>query len=281
MKVGEFSIQDAGFAAGINVRITKRNRYTGAIQEVREGHNRCLKQQLMGIVKWLNGEFNESSYLVGWDWVPRYLAIGTNTATAGTPPGISTEVTINDTRLLNEISPRMALPERNKIVNRSSQSYVQLIINTYLPEGVYTNETVGEAGLFSRETGNNCLFRIVFEPFTIDSDSVVEINWTISVISVESENKAYEEVDKADLRLSMEQLLDRFAELYPTLQEACTNMKDVGLYELFREDTTQSQVDKATQLMNESYANLANLVPGETISQEVIDTIDEINGEII
>lgn len=281
MSVGRFSIQDAGFAAGINVRVTKRNRYTGAIQEVREGHNRCLKQQLMGIIKWLNGEFNESSYLVGWDWVPRYLAIGTNTATAGTPPGISTEVTINDTRLLNEISPRMKLPERNKIVNRSSQSYVQLIINTYLPEGVYTNETVGEAGLFSKETGNNCLFRIVFEPFTIDSDSVVEINWTISVISVESENKPYEEVDKADLRLSMEQLLDRFAELYPTLEKACKDMKDIGLYELFREDTTQSQVDKATQLMNEAYASLANLVPGETISQEIIDKVDEINGEII
>lgn len=278
---GNFSIEDAGFAAGINVKVTKRNRYTGAIQETREGHNRCLKQQLMGIVKWLNGEFNESSYLVGWDWVPRYLAIGTNTATAGTPPGITTEVSINDTRLLNEISPRMKLPERNKIVNRSSQSYVQLIINTYLPEGVYTNETVGEAGLFSRETGNNCLFRIAFEPFTIDSDSVVEINWTISVISVESENKPYEEVDKSDLRLAMEQLLDRFAVLYPTIAGPCMDMKNTALYELFRDDTTQAQVDKATKMMNDDLASIATLEPMEAIQQEIIDKVDEINGEII
>lgn len=278
---GKFSIEDAGFAAGINVRVTKRNKNTGAVQVVREGHNRCLKQQLMGIVKWLNGEFNESSYLVGWDWVPRYLAIGTNTATAGTPPGITTEVSINDTRLLNEISPRMKLPERNKIVNRSSQSYVQLIINTYLPEGVYTNETVGEAGLFSRETGNNCLFRIAFEPFTIDSDSVVEINWTISVISVESENKAYEEVDKSDLRLSMEQLLDKFAELYPPIAGACYDMKNTALYELFRQDTTQAQVDNATKLMNDAYVSLSTLEPMEAIQQEIIDKVDDINGEII
>lgn len=278
---GKFSIEDAGFAAGINVRVTKRNKNTGAVQLVREGHNRCLKQQLMGIVKWLNGEFNESSYLVGWDWVPRYLAIGTNTATAGTPPGITTEVSINDTRLLNEISPRMKLPERNKVVNRASQSYVQLIINTYLPEGVYTNETVGEAGLFSRETGNNCLFRIAFEPFTIDSDSVVEINWTISVISVESENKAYEEVDKSDLRLSMEQVLNRFAELYPTIAPACYDMRDTALYELFRQDTTQAQIDNATKLMNDALVSLKSLEPMEAIEQEIIDKVDNINGEIV
>lgn len=278
---GKFSIEDAGFAAGINVRVTKRNKNTGAVQLVREGHNRCLKQQLMGIVKWLNGEFNESSYLVGWDWVPRYLAIGTNTATAGTPPGITTEVSINDTRLLNEISPRMKLPERNKVVNRASQSYVQLIINTYLPEGVYTNETVGEAGLFSRETGNNCLFRIAFEPFTIDSDSVVEINWTISVISVESENKAYEEVDKSDLRLSMEQVLNRFAELYPTIAPACYAMRDTALYELFRQDTTQAQIDNATKLMNDALVSLKSLEPMEAIEQEIIDKVDNINGEIV
>ena len=180
-----FDISDAGFNVGVNVRITKRDKLTGKILEERKGHNRCLKMQLMGIVKWLNGEFNPTqSYLVHYDWIPRYLAVGTNTATSTTPPGITSEVTINDTRLLSELSPRLKLPERNKIINRSTQNYIQLVIATYLPEELYVNEAIAEAGLFSGETGNNCLFRITFDPIIKTTDSVVEVNWTISVISV-------------------------------------------------------------------------------------------------
>ena len=126
MGKGTFSMEDAGFVVGINVKLTKRDKNTGRVLETRQGHNTCLKMQLMGIVKWMNGEFNESApYLLGEDWIPRYLGIGTNIATYQNPDGVSTEVNINDTRLLSEISPRIKLPERNKIVNRSTQRYVQ------------------------------------------------------------------------------------------------------------------------------------------------------------
>lgn len=81
----------------------------------------------------------------------------------------------------------MKLPERNKIINKSSQSYIQLVISTYLPEEYYNNQTIAEAGLFSQATGNNCLFRITFDGIKKTKDSVVEVTWTISIISVDSQ----------------------------------------------------------------------------------------------
>lgn len=251
------NIQDAGFDIGVNVRIRKLDKNTGREIEKREGHNRCLKTQLMGIIKWLNGEFNPSqSYLMSYDWIPRYLGIGTNNPTSITPPGISTEVTTNDTRLLSEVSPRIKLPERNSIINRSSQNYIQLVIVTYLPEELFQDVAIAEAGLFAGETGNNCLFRIAFEPIVKTTDTVVEVNWTISVISVDSENKPYEELDKTDLRISMNQLLDLFGEKYPDIKEACEHMKSPGIYEYGRSDSTQSTVDEATRILGEDYAKL-------------------------
>lgn len=254
---GLFELQDAGFNLGVNVRIRKINKYTGHEIERREGHNRCLKTQLMGIVKWLNGEFNDTQpFLLHYDWIPRYLGVGTNIASASSPSGITTEVTVNDTRLLDEISPRIKLPDRNKIINRSTQNYIQLVISTYLPEEYYINESIAEAGLFSRETGNNCLFRITFDPIVKDVDSVVEVNWTISVISVESTGEVYEEIDKVDLRQAMNNLLDKFAELHPDLQEACEHMKSPGIYDYGRLDASQQEIDSATQILSQDYNNL-------------------------
>lgn len=256
-KNGMFTMEDAGFTIGVNVKITKRNKKTGEVLDERLGHNTCLKNQLVGLVKWLNGEFNETAnYQQCSDWIPRYLGVGTNEATYETDNGVKTEVSINDTRLLNEISPRMLLPERNKIVNRSTQRYVQLVINAYLPSEYYNERNIGEAGLFSRETGNNCLFRIVFDPITKTEDSVVEVTWVISVISIESNNQPYEEVDKVDLRQSMERLLDKFKEKYPTLTKACDDFKTQGLPILIKQDATQEGVDTITKLLEDDLSSL-------------------------
>ena len=192
MSNGTLDISDAGYTIGVNVRIIQRNAKTGRILAQREGHNRCLKMQLLGITKWLNGEFNDTQdYLLHYDWIPRYLAVGTNQATMDSSPGITSEVNVNDTRLLSELQPRMKLPERNKIINRSTQAYTQLVITSYLPQEYYNGQTIREAGLFSKESGNNCLFRIVFDGIPKTEDSVIEINWIISVISVDSQNQPY------------------------------------------------------------------------------------------
>ena len=111
---GNFSIQDAGFNIGVNVQLTKRDKNTGRILQQVKGHNRCLRNELLGIAKWLNGEFNDTqSYLLHYNWIPRYLGVGTNQASLDSSGSVTTEVTVNDTKLLSEISPRMKLPERN------------------------------------------------------------------------------------------------------------------------------------------------------------------------
>ena len=120
MSKGILSMTDAGYVVGANVCLTKRDKKTGKVLQQVSGHNRCLRMQLMGITKFLNGEFNNTTYQTAYDWLPRYLGLGTNVATVDSSSSIKTEVQVNDTRLLDEISPRLKLPDRNKVVNRTS-----------------------------------------------------------------------------------------------------------------------------------------------------------------
>lgn len=268
---GTFSLEDAGLTMGINVKLTKRNKKTGRVMETREGHNTCLKMQLYGLVKWMNGEFNETqNFLQCNEWIPRYLGVGSNIATYASSSGVGTEVDVNDTCLLSEISPRMKLPERNTIINRSTQRYVQLVISSYLPSEYYNGETIAEAGLFSKETGNNCLFRIVFDGINKTEDSVIEVDWTISVISVESTGSAYTSVDKSDLRASMENLLDLYGQKIPQFKTSTDDMKSSGIVQLMNSAATQTQIDTATQILATDYNNLVDVI----IEGGGIDTSD-------
>ena len=256
-KNGKFTLEDAGFNMGVNVKLTKRDKKTGRIIETREGHNTCLKMQLMGIVKWLNGDFNDTtqSYLYHYNWIPRYLGVGTNLANYETTEDVVSEVNINDTHLLSEISPRIKLPERNKIINRSSQRYIQLVISTYLPSEYYNGEVISEAGLFSGESGNNCLFRIVFDGITKTEDSIIEIDWTISVISVESTNQPYVESDKIDLLQKLEEILDVLRTTYDSsntdLLDLINETKYTGIYDYGRNDIGQATIDADVALLDE------------------------------
>ena len=277
MGKGTLNMTDAGYVGGANVCLTKRDKKTGRVLQQVSGHNRCLRMELMGITKFLNGEFNNTTYQLAYDWVPRYLGLGTNVATVDSSSSIKTEVQINDTRLLDEISPRLKLPDRNKVVNRTSQSYVQLIITTYLPEEYYNGQTIREAGLFSKATGNNCLFRIVFDEITKERDSVVEVTWTISVISIDSHNEPYEEYSKADLREAINEVIERTAELYPPYLDIVTDFEDC-IYELGRTDSTEQSIQEATTKMTAIY-NLMRDWKHADIPDEVEERIDTINGE--
>lgn len=279
MSRGKLKMTDAGYTVGANVKITKRDKKTGRVLETRSGHNRCLRMQLMGITKFLNGEFNSTSYLLGEEWIPRYLGLGTNVATVDSVSNIKTEVQLNDTRLMDEISPRLKLPDRNVVVNRTSQSYVQLIITTYLPEEYYNGQTIREAGLFSKPSGNNCLFRIVFDDITKERDSVVEVTWTISIISIDSQNQPYEEYSKADLRESINEVIEKTAQLYPPYKDIVKDFED-AIYECIRTDSTEQSISDATQKMINIYAQMNNW-DAMDIPDEVEATIDDINGEDI
>ena len=277
MGKGSLSMTDAGYTVGVNVRLTKRDKHTGAVLETREGHNRCLRMELMGITKFLNGEFNDTSYTAAQDWIPRYLGLGTNIASVDSDSHIKQEVHINDTRLLDEISPRLKLPDRNTIVNRTAQSYVQLVITTYLPEELYNGQTIREAGLFSKASGNNCLFRIVFDEITKERDSVVEVTWTISIISIDSQNEPYEEYSKTDLRESINEVIERTAQLYTPYEAIVDDFEDC-IYECIRTDSTEESIAKATEKMMAILVEMRDWET-ESVLDEIEDALDAINGD--
>ena len=276
---GKLSMTDAGYTVGVNVKINKMDKHTGRIIETREGHNRCLRMQLLGITKFLNGEFNDTGYIVEQDWIPRYLGLGTNIASVDSQSNIKTEVQVNDTRLLDEISPRLKLPDRNVIINRTSQNYVQLVITTYLPEEYYNNQTIREAGLFSRATGNNCLFRITFDDIKKTVDSVVEVIWTISVISIDSQNEPYEEYSKQDLREALNEIFERTAELYAPYNNIVERLQD-AIYECIRTDSTEESIAAQFQSMSNVLIEMRDW-QSSGIPDEVEAKIDDINGEDI
>ena len=278
--MSRLKMTDAGYTVGVNVRLTKRDKHTGRVLQQVEGHNRCLKMELMGITKFLNGEFNDTSYTQAQDWIPRYLGLGTNMASVDSDSHIKQEVQINDTRLLDEISPRLKLPDRNTVVNRTAQSYVQLVITTYLPEELYNGQTIREAGLFSKATGNNCLFRIVFDEISKERDSVVEVTWTISIISIDSQNEPYEEYSKADLREAINEVIERTAQLYTPYEEI------VNDFSFLYEDIKNPFVEYRQNLFITILENLACKNPN---LQEILDlmvdddyegALDEVNHQI-
>lgn len=277
--MGVLNACDAAFNMGINVVVTKKDKKTGRVLQQEKGHNRCLKQTLLGIAKYLNGEFNPTqplyeegnpSYRLEWDWIPSYLGVGTNIAGGTMVQGVTSEVSVNDTKLLNEISPRMKLPERNKLIARTEQAFVQLVINTYLPDELYIGERIGEAGLFANETGNNCLFRIALkEPILKEVDTVVEIMWTISIVSIDSNNSEYVEVDKSDLRMAMEHLLDLY-QLYTgngTTADISQSVADfkTGIYDFYRGDIDQDGVNVTTQTLYTDYNDLVQKYGGPAL----------------
>lgn len=144
---------------------------------------------------------------------------------------------------------------------------------------MYNGQTIREAGLFSRATGNNCLFRITFDDITKTEDIVLEVNWTITIISIDSQNQPYEDVDKTDLWNAMEMLLNRFGQVAPDISDFCTHM--IGaIREYAKTDSTIASVKEYTDRINNDFNTMVDWdIIG--IPTEVLDKVDEINGEVI
>lgn len=240
-------------AVNVNVRLTKRDVTTGKILHNVEGHNRVTKMAVMGLIRFINGEFNDTTPLTILNYIPRYLALGTNTA--GTiNPGVTTEVTVNDSKLLSEITNnvgepmRIRLTQRN-IENRYTNPYITLTIRCFIPVDQFVGEVLGEAGLFTDETGNNCWARITFEPFTKELNTVVDVTWEITVVSMESSNQPYEDVDKKVLQLAIDNALDRISQAQPSYKALCDELKEG--YKLYASSTaTQNEINNEANAIN-------------------------------
>ena len=266
--MSKLKMQDAGFTIGVNFCITKRDKKTGRVLQQEKSHNRCLMNQLTGIAKFLNGEFNNTADTFNRDyfnWIPRYLGIGTNVSAGESSVG--TTVKMTDTRLLNEILPesgRMKLPETNKIITRAGQAYIQIVIEAYLPNELFNNMDLREAGLFSKEKGNNCLFRIIFPEVHKEENSVVMISWTITIISIDSQGDPTVVVDKTDLELAFQTAMTKLAAIYPNttdLAKALYDSTDANSAILVYGDraATQETVNKCVEKLNK----LSNELTGE------------------
>ena len=278
--MGTLKTQDAVFNIGVNVDIKGIDKNTGEVKVHRRGHNRALRYQLVGITKFLQGAFNESNPFATYkNWIPRYLALGTNTGAYGEETSVTTTVDINDTRLLDEISPRIEIQENRTVINHSRQSYVQLVINTYIPSTLYNGRTIREAGLFSNPTGNNCLFRIVFDGIDKTEDLILEVNWVISIISIDSGNQPYTGVNKTDLQNTIHRILKRFGEVAPDINSFCLDL--ISAVEEYADPaSTQQTVDAQNNKISADIVAMQNWdIIG--VTQEMLDKVDAINGEII
>ena len=179
-----------------NVCITRRSK-SGKILEQRFAKNRVTRLMLYGIGKFLLGQFNNSSPDKMYEFIPRYLALGTNTPGADyQTANVSTISSVNDTRLLNEITQsstigtsesvkRIWIAERNmcKINTKFSDPFIKISIKTYISSNHYDNMSIGEAGLFSKEKDNNCLARVCFSPIRKNPNEVLDIQWDITLLS--------------------------------------------------------------------------------------------------
>lgn len=185
--MSEFNEQDmlcfSQIAPQFNVRIRRRDAKTGRIIEERKGKNRVTKLCLMGIIRMFNGEFNNTTPEDINDYIPKYLALGSNRAGA-INPGVTSEVTVNDSKLLDEISPRILLTQKNIVENRLTNPFIKLTIKVFIPVDMFVGETIGEAGLFAKESGNNCWARIAFDPLLKGANEVFDATWEITVMSV-------------------------------------------------------------------------------------------------
>ena len=179
-----------------NVCITRRSK-TGKILEQRTAKNRVTRLMLYGIGKFLLGHFNNSSPDKIYEFIPRYLALGTNVPGAdAATAGVTTISSVNDARLLSEITQasttgasesvkRIWIAERNmcKLNTKFSDPFIKLSIKTYISSNHYDGMSIGEAGLFSKEKDNNCLARVCFAPITKNSNEVLDIQWDITLLS--------------------------------------------------------------------------------------------------
>lgn len=179
-----------------NVYIRRRTK-SGKILEERFAKNRVTRLMLYGIGKFLLGHFNNSSPDKIYEYIPRYLALGTNTpGSDASVAGVTTISSVNDTRLLNEIKQlnttgetqsvkRIWIAERNmcKINTKFSDPFIKVSIKAYISSKNYDGMSIGEAGLFSKEQDNNCLARVCFSPILKNEGEVLDIQWDITLLS--------------------------------------------------------------------------------------------------
>ena len=153
--------------------------------------NTITKYTLNGIASMLKGEFNDTNYIQINKFVPKYVALGTNTTSDNENITVNTYVTVNDDSLYGEILKngkpnRIRLEQASRIDNVSTNEFVKIRFKTLVMSGVVDyNANIQELGLFVDNTNikGGLFARITTEPITIPENSVLDVQWDIVLTS--------------------------------------------------------------------------------------------------
>lgn len=190
----------------VNVSILHKSSLTGQILHSYTIKNRVTKPiALYGVVRFFLGDFTENRRSLlnidAGDYIPKYLALGSNAPETNGMPGTSTAVKVTDQSLYHELDDssvtgepterhRIKLNRANYVEDVEEEPYLKIQYEAYVPEDRYVNETIGEMALMTKPTGWNAFARVTgFEPFVKVPHSVINVIWEISVISVESSER--------------------------------------------------------------------------------------------
>ena len=165
----------------------KRNKRT--LKEVHK-KNTITKFALNGIASMLKGEFNDTNYNAINNYVPKYLALGTNNPDDSQfNVNVNTSVSVNDTCLCSEYTKNGRLVRiRLEDVKREKDSgdYVRIRFRTLVTSGTIPyNTIIQELGLFVDNVNltSGLFARIATEPILIPENSVLDVTWDVVIAS--------------------------------------------------------------------------------------------------
>lgn len=208
-----------GLAFPVNVKIIRKSSDGTLINETAV-KNRILKTfGIYSYCRFLLGSFNNGSI---WDYkqyVPKYLAIGTNDLPLTGAPGTDTAVKVTDISLFHEIDDcavtgepiennRIKLSRANFISDNEEDPYLKIQYEAYIPEDRFVGCEIGEMALMTMPTGWNAYARITgFDPFVKMERETVLIIWEITIVSIESSTRFLPPI-KTYLREAIEKAID-------------------------------------------------------------------------
>lgn len=175
---------------------------------------------LYSVVRFWIGDFlNDLLDLDPGDYIPKYLAVGSNEPEPNGMPDVSTAVKVTDQSLYHELDDsavtgepsekhRIKLNRANYVEDIENEPWLKIQYEAYIPEDRYVNETIGEMALMTRPTGWNAFARVTgFEPFKKIPHTVVQVIWEITILSVESSERLVPPI-KTHLREAIEKAIN-------------------------------------------------------------------------
>lgn len=207
-----------GLMCPVNVKIIRKNSDGSLISET-DVKNMVLKTYgLYSYVRFILGSFNNGSIYDYKQYVPKYLAVGSNSYPLTGAPGTDTAVQITDISLFHELDDtavtgepiennRIKLNRANYIEDNEKDNYLKIQYEAYIPEDRFVGQTIGEMALMTMPTGWNAFARITGINFTKSAHEIIQIIWEITIISLESSTR-FTSVNKTPLREAIEKAIN-------------------------------------------------------------------------